>query len=175
MRSIEKCAVHPQTLLSKYSLDGMYTDTYRTEIQGHIPFTAYVFSFYTTTLFKVEAFILAHTVKRLSNDNQARELADGERNEFAAWRVEGRNENELLMCDMSGRTRSWFMVHHLGSEDNKRTQLYFGSAVVPKENPKTGESSLGFVFQALLGFHKIYSILLLYFAKQKLITSSKSG
>lgn len=171
MLSIEKCAVPPQVLLSKYSLDGMYADCYFTEVQGHIPFAAFVSTFYTTALFKIEAFILTYSVKRPSDDNQAQELADGKRNEFAAWKVEDRNKNELLMCDISGRTRSWFMVRHRDS----RTQLYFGSAVVPEKNKKTGRSSLGFVFKALLGFHKIYSVLLLYFAKRKLITSSKSS
>ncbi len=167
MLSIEKCALPTQSLLAKYSHDGMYADTYRTEIQGEILFDAYIFAFYTTVLFKIEQFILAHVLRLPSNDNQAKELADGARNEFAAWRVEARNDNELLMCDISGRTRSWFMVHHLGSENNKRTQLYFGSAVAPVINQKTGKSSLGFVFRALLGSHKIYSIFLLYFAKQK--------
>jgi hypothetical protein len=163
--SIEKCDIPPQALLSKYSLNGMYTDSYRTEIQGHIPFATFVFSFYTTALFKIEQFILALIARRPSNDGQAKELADGTRKEFAAWRVEGRNDSELLMCDMTGRTRSWFMVRHLDSEDNKRTQLYFGSAVVPRTDSKTGKPSLGFVFLALLGFHRVYSVLLLYFAK----------
>ncbi len=164
MPSIEKCTVPPQALLSKYLLDGTYTDSYRTEVQGHIPFPAFVFAFYTTALFKTEAFILAHSVKRPSNDDQARELADGVRNEFAAWKVEGRTENELLMCDISGRTRSWFMTTY----DHERTQLYFGSAVVPATDPGTGKTSLGFVFQSLLGFHKIYSYLLLYFASRNI-------
>ena len=168
MLSIEKCVLPTQSLLAKYSLDGTYVDSYRTEVRGHISLSIYVFAFYTTALFKIEQLILAHIAQRPSNDNQAKELADGARNEFAAWRVEDRNENELLMCDMSGRTRSWLMVHHLGVEDNKRTQLYFGSAVVPKMDQKNGKSSLGFLFNALLGFHKIYSILLLYLAKQKL-------
>ncbi|MFN3492271.1 MAG: hypothetical protein ACK40V_08645, partial [Anaerolineales bacterium] len=58
------------------------------------------------------------------------------------------------------RTRSWLMVENAGA----KTKLYFGSAVVPK---KRGED-LGFIFVLLLGFHQIYSILLLYFAKTKL-------
>jgi len=168
MLTIEKCTIPSQVLLSKYSLDGMYADSYRTEIQGHISLTVYVFAFYTTALFKLEQFILTYTARRPSNDTQARELADGTRNEFAAWTVESRNENELLMCDMLGRTRSWFMVIHLGMEDSQRTQLYFGSAVVPKKDQETGKTSLGSVFRALLGFHKIYSVLLLYSARTKL-------
>lgn len=169
MSTIEKCSVPPNSLLAKYCLDGFYADSYRTELQGHISLPKFVFAFYTTWLFKTEGFILTYTVQRPSNDAQARELADGRRNEFAAWSVEGRNENELLMCDMVGRTRSWFMVTHTGTPENARTQLYFGSAVVPRKDPKTGKSSLGFVYRSLLGFHKIYSVLLLYFARQKLL------
>jgi hypothetical protein len=162
MPSIKKCTVPPQTLLSKYVVDGTYTDSYRTEIPGHISLSTYVFAFYTTWLFKVEAFILKYTVKRPSDDAEAQELANGVRTKFAAWDVEGRTENELLMCDLMERTRSWFMVTH----ENDRTQLYFGSAVVPVKNPKTGKSSLGFLFLILLGFHQVYSYFLLYFASR---------
>jgi len=168
MLSIEKCAIPPQGLLSKYSLDGMYADAYRIEIKGKVILPVFVFAFYTTWFFKIEQFILAHFAKRPSNNLQAQELADGAINKFAIWSVESRNDNELLMCDIHGRTRSWFMVRHLGTQENTRTQLYFGSAVVPRNDPKTGKTSLGLVFQSLLGFHQIYSILLLYFAKQKI-------
>jgi len=168
MLSIKKCTVPSQALLSKYSLDGMYADSYRTELPGHIPLPIFVFAFYTTALFKLEQFILTYTIRRPSNNAQAKELANGIRNEFAAWTVESRSENELLMCDMIGRTCSWFMVDHSGVEGNARTQLYFGSAVVPRKDPRTGKTSLGFVYHSLLGFHKIYSVLLLYSAKMKL-------
>jgi hypothetical protein len=162
MRSIEKCAVPQNSFLSAYLIDGTYVDSYRTEIHGLVSLPVFVLAFYTTTLFKIEQLILKYIAKRPSSDIQAQELANGIRNQFAAWSVESRNENELLMCDMLGRTRSWFMVAHHEEE----TQLYFGSAVVPVTNPKTGKSSLGFVYHALLGFHKIYSFLLLYFASR---------
>jgi hypothetical protein len=148
MLSIEKCSVPAQSFLSKYSLDGTYADSYVTEVQGYIPFPTYVFAFYTTALFKVEAFILTYSVKRPSDDGQAQELADGSRNEFAAWNVEGRSENELLMCDMSGRTRSWFMVRHLDS----CTQLYFGSAVVPKKKQNNRNIVTRFYLHSIAGF-----------------------
>ena len=164
MLSIKKCTVPQNSLLAAYSRDGSYVDSYRTEIPGLISLPTFIKAFYTTALFKVEQLILKYTVKRPSNDMEAQELADGVRTKFAAWDVESRTENELLMCDMMARTRSWFMVTH----ENERTQLYFGSAVVPLKNPKTGKSSLGFLFLILLGFHQIYSYFLLYFAKLKI-------
>ncbi|HEX7718658.1 MAG TPA: hypothetical protein VF389_02530, partial [Woeseiaceae bacterium] len=87
---------------------------------------------------------------------------------FAAWQVEKRVENQLLLTDYMGNTRSWLMVAPVSSDGAGGTRLYFGSAVVPEVNAKTGERSLGFLFRALLGFHRIYSVVLLYSARARL-------
>jgi hypothetical protein len=165
MFSIEKYAVPANALLAKYSMDGTYTDCYATEIPGRISLAEFVFAFYTTFIFRLERLILKWMAAKLSVDSQARQLADGVSEKFAAWYVENRSENEILMCDFRGRTRSWLMVAQVS---NTRTRLYFGSAVVPIRNLKTGKLSLGLGFQALLGFHKAYSVLLLYSAKSRI-------
>jgi len=94
------------------------------------------------------------------------ELVQGDIDSFAAWNVEARKDNELLMCDFGGRARSWFMVNPINLSGGQ-TQLYFGSAVVPVRNPKTRELSIEFVYRVLLGFHQIYSVLLLQSAKTR--------
>ena len=162
---VEKCAIPANAMLAGYLTKGTYTDCYTTEIPGYISLAEFVFAFYTTFLFKLERFLLKWTVSKPSADAQARQLADNASESFAAWHVENRSENELLMCDFLGRTRSWLMVTPVSTAGDVGTRLYFGSAVVPKRNPKTGELSVGFVYQILLGFHKVYSILLLYSAK----------
>ena len=91
---------------------------------------------------------------------------------FAAWHVEKRSENQLLLSDLYGRTRSWLMVAPVETEKGAGTRLYFGSAVIPVQNSRTGKSTLGLRFRALLGFHKIYSEVLLSAAKQKLRAES---
>ncbi len=169
MFSIEKCAVPTDALLANYSVDGTYTDCYTTETPGRISFPEFIFAFYTTPLFKLERLILKWTVSKPSMDADARQLADGASDKFAAWNVEGRNENEILMCDFGGRTRSWLMAAPMNTSGGARTRLYFGSAVVPIRNSKTGESSLGFGVRALLVFHKVYSVLLLYFARSRIM------
>jgi hypothetical protein len=73
-----------------------------------------------------------------------------------------------LLTDMTGRTRSWLMVAPTGNGDSGGTQLYFGSAVVPVADLATGARRMGFVFGALLGFHKLYSRALLWSARRKL-------
>jgi hypothetical protein len=176
MYSVKSCSVPTHTLLDKYSsMDGAYVDCYSTEILGEVTFSEFIFAFYTTLLFKLERFILKLVVSKPSTDNQARQLSDGAGEKFAAWRVENRNENELLMCDFRGRTRSWLMTIPARTVNGPRTRLYFGSAIVPIQDPKTGEPSLEFGFQALLGFHKVYSVLLLYFAKSRINRQRSTG
>lgn len=125
-------------------------------------------AFYTTPLFKIERFILKVALAKGATDDQARQLGAGALDTFAAWRVEKRAENQLLLCDIFGRTRSWLMVESISSSAGPSTRLYFGSAVVPKRRPASGRAEMGFGFGALLGFHKLYSRALLYSARRRL-------
>lgn len=163
MFSISRCSLPANSLLTKYDTPGTYVDCYCAELPRQVPFPEYIFAFYTTPLFHLERFILKWVVAKPSTDFQARQLADGSCEDFAAWRVEDRNDHELLMCDFIGRTRSWLMA--VPTRSDTHTRLYFGSAVVPKTDPRTGKQTLGMGYQALLGFHKIYSVLLLSSAK----------
>ena len=165
MFSLEKCPVPDDSLLHQYSMNGAYVDCYATGYLGRVSLPEYIFAFYTTLPFKLERLILKLTVSKPSTDAEARQLSDGSIEEFAAWQVENRSENEILLCDFLGRTRSWLMAIPQSTTDGPRTRLYFGSAVVPTQNSKTEKRSLGFGFRALLGFHRIYSVLLLYAAK----------
>lgn len=160
MLSIEKCSAPENTFLKNYLINGNYVDCYTTTIDQQISFSEFVFAFYTTWLFKTERLILKLLVNKPSTDLQAKQLSNNEIEKFAAWTLEDRKDNQLLLCDFVGRTRSWFMVE----KDEAKTKLYFGSAVVPKK----GSEGLGFIFILLLGFHQIYSVLLLYFAKIKI-------
>ena len=162
MFSIEKCPPPENTLLEKYSINGNYVDCYTTTIDKQVSFPEFVFGFYTTWLFKTERLILKLLVNKPSTDLQAKQLSNTEIDRFAAWTVEDRSDNELLMCDFLRRTRSWFMAEKAGAG----TKLHFGSAVVPAK----GSESLDFGFRAMLGFHRMYSVLLLYVAKRKLLS-----
>ena len=157
-----------EALLKKYARDGAYTDCYATDVAGTITQAQFVAAFYTTAVFKLERFILKHAVSRPSTDEQARQLAAGAIDMFAAWHVEARCADQLLMCDFQRRTRSWLMVMPVREGNTVRTRLYFGSAVVPAMNAKTDRQSLGSVFRVLLGLHKIYSRVLLYSAQVRL-------
>ena len=168
MFSIKNCAPPKDALLNKYAYSGAYTDCYRTEVARVVTHEEYVAAFYTTLLFKLERIILKWAVSRPSSDAQAKQLANGAIDTFAAWQVEDRCENQLLLTDFQGRTRSWLMVAAVNTAGVESTQLFFGSAVTPVKNAETGKMSPGFMFSMLLGFHKCYSMLLLYSAKSNL-------
>jgi hypothetical protein len=131
MFSIQRCELTQGALLSKYQHGGAYADCYVTEAARRVSHAEYVEAFYTTILFKVERLLLSWLVSKPSTDVQASQLAAGTLSSFAAWSVEARSANQLLMSDFQGRTRSWLMVSSAENSDFEETRLYFGSAVVP--------------------------------------------
>ena len=156
---VEAGELPDDALLRKYLHSGGYADCYFIDVGHAISHAEYVEAFYTTFVFKLERLILAWFASRPSTDLQARELAAGTLDAFAAWGVEARAPDQLLLTDYLHRTRSWLMCVH--SADGQGTRLYFGSAVVHAVDRRTGEARMGIVFRALLGFHRLYSRILL--------------
>ena len=166
MTSIKPCEVPPRSFLRKYKDNNGYADCYVAEVTGAVSQAAFIEAFYTSGLFKVERTILKHLVSRPSTDAEAKQLANGGTDRFAAWRVEGRSASELLLTDFTGRTRSWLMAAPFDDGAiGVGTRLYFGSAVVAHRSRGGENAGMGWVFHALLGFHRLYSRLLLRAAK----------
>jgi hypothetical protein len=161
MPPVRACALPDDALLARYAGTGAYTDCYATDLARPVAQADYVEAFYVGRLFRLERWLLARFLHRPSTDAEAKALATGARDTFAAWHVEDRRADQLLLCDLAGRTRSWLMVAPHGAG----TRLYFGSAVVPRAG-RTG--GLGFAFHALAGFHTLYSRALLSAARSRL-------
>jgi hypothetical protein len=163
-------------LLRRYADAGAYTDCWATRVDGDVDLAAYVEAFYTGRVFKLERLLLRWFAARPSSDADAGRVARGEQAHFAAWSVEGRAGDQLLMCDMAARTRSWFMVAPGGdaragggaNASGGATRLYFGSAVVPRRDA-AGAPRMGGAFRALLGFHRVYSRVLLSAARARIL------
>ena len=146
-------------LHAKYAQTGAYTDCFSTEVPGRISQAQFVEAFYTTWVFKLERRILAWIIAKPSTDEEAKALAAAARDRFAAWTVEERTAGQLLMCDHLGHTRSWFMVMPCELAGGPATRLYFGSVVVPVRR---------FPYKVLIGFHRLYSRVLLSSARRRL-------
>jgi hypothetical protein len=166
MSSIQACELPEGALLRRYVDRGGYTDCYVTEFARLVHHAEYVAAFYTSAVFKLERLILAWLVAKPSTDAQAQELASGTLMSFAAWDVEAREPDQVLLRDFQGRTRSWLMSAPAPS--GQATKLFFGSAVVPIVDRGSGQRRMGFSYRALLGFHKVYSRVLLRAAVSRL-------
>ena len=167
MPAVRPCELPAHALLRRHLEGGGYADGYVTEVALPVSQAHYVEAFYTTWLFKLERRLLAWFVNKPSTDEGARELAGGSRSDFAAWHVEACEPAQLLMADFMGRTRSWLMCEAAG--DGAATRLYFGSAVLPITDRRTGERTMSRGFRLLLGFHKLYSRALLAAAARRVV------
>ncbi|MEM7503054.1 MAG: hypothetical protein AAF417_13455 [Pseudomonadota bacterium] len=168
MLSVTKDTLPAASLLRAYQQRGHYTDCYQAEVDRAVFLAEYIRAFYTTPLFRMERAILARAVSKPSTDGEADELAQGSAESFAAWHVEARDTNQLLMCDFRGQTRSWLMIEATAT----RTRLFFGSAVMLTETTKDAGSRMPLAYVALLPFHKLYSRALLSSARRKLVSSA---
>ena len=169
MFAVKPCPLPAEALLRKYVDSGDYTDCFCIEIDAPVTLTEFVFAFYTTRIFKLERRILGLLFDKASTDAGARRLADAEADSFAAWTVEMRRGNQLLLSDYAGQTRSWLMVSPPQAGPHGSTRLYFGSAIVKRKNATSGKKSLRPTFRLLLGFHRLYSRKLLRAAGLRLL------
>ena len=144
---------------------GNYGDCFSVSINQPVSLAEFVFAFYTTPLFRTERAILRVLAASPSTDDDVKQLLAGSRDTFAAWHLAARTETQLLMSDRFGKTRSWFRVTPL---DSGGTLLQFGSAVAAKRNGN-GQTGMSTGFHLLLGFHRLYSRMLLRSALRKLI------
>lgn len=136
-------------LLQRYATDtANYTDCYVKDVAGHVGLSDFIAAFYVTPLFKAERFVLKYAARRPSTEQDVIALVRGNADTFSAWTVEDRTDNQILLCDMGGHTRSWFMVTSVPNG----TRLFFGSAVVP---------GTGFAMRVLTPMHKLYARALL--------------
>lgn len=144
---------------------GKYGDCFSVSINQRVSLGEFVFAFYTTPLFRTERAILRVFAASPSTDDDARQLLAGSQDTFAAWQLAARTDTQLLMSDRYGKTRSWFRVT---PQDAGGTLLQFGSAVasVPGAD-ETARMSTG--FHLLLGFHRLYSRMLLRAALRRLL------
>ena len=168
MFSVKSGVLPEGALLSRYRESGAYTDCYFVDTGRAVSQADYIRAFYTTLPFRIERLILKWAISKPSTDEEANLLAEAKIHRFAAWYVEERHDDQVLLSDFRDRTRSWLMT--VASADS--TRLYFGSAVIPEVNTETNERRMGKRFSLLLAFHKLYSQVLLSAARRRLMRSA---
>lgn len=169
-QSIAETALPPKAFLRRFAEQGEYTDCFTTTVAIESSLPAFVEAFYTTGLFKTERVILKWLASLPSTDEEARAVAVGARDTFAAWNVRDRSEDQLLLIDVHERTGSWFMAETPGSG----SRLYFGSVVFRTEQTADGRK-LRWAYRSLLGFHRLYSRALLAAARSRLLRGPRAS
>jgi len=142
-QTVAPCLVPKSALLQHYVDKGSYVDCYTTDIAGPVTQAEFIEAFYTTPVFRLERLILRWAVWKPSADDEARALATGHSDSFAAWKVEGRTGNQLLLCDFLGRTRSWLMAERLKSQAARERDCTLGrrsSLAAPRGTDQRGLS-----------------------------------
>ncbi len=177
MPPIESCPLPLRSVLQPYAGGPGYADCYRADLPRRVSQAEFIEAFYSTGLFKLERRLLGWVARRPATDHDARQLSLGAVTVFSAWRVEAQTPAQLLLCDVTGRTRSWLMAVPADADAGREagvggTRLYFGSAVVPLRAGAGGRSGMGWGFHALLGFHRLYARLLLGAARSRLLQRS---
>lgn len=160
---VKACMPPDKALVMWYSEVGEYVDCFVIETGARVSLPQFVEAFYTSWLFKMERLVLTLATPP-SSDMQAAELAAGRRTSFAAWEVESRAVDQLLMRDFTGRTRSWFMVAPAAGG----TRLYFGSAITATPDRPGKSATIGPIFRVLVGPHRLHSRALLAAASRRL-------
>jgi hypothetical protein len=143
---------------------GVYTDCFQTELPKGGTLESYINAFFNTWLFRIERMILNTAAKKPASDEDIARLAQGTSNTMSAWQVERRDADQILLEVPQTPIRTWLMR----SGEGEKTQLYFGSAILPDAVDRNGNAKMPFLFHALLGFHKLYARALLFSAKRAL-------
>jgi hypothetical protein len=171
------------SLLCAYRDRGAYTDCYTLDVAddvaggvtGGVSLERFITAFYQSRAFRLERFILALLLGMKSSDAEAAQLGAGSLDRFAAWSVEARRDDQILLCDYQTRTRSWLMVLPiLDAAGTPATRLHFGTAVTQVDESRAASAFAGFVFWALLWFHKAYARVLLAGVRQGVKKGRKS-
>lgn len=161
MPDVTPVPVPMDALLLRYvGQAGCYTDCFAATLPKVVTLPEFITAFYTTWLFGLERAVLTVALRRRIRDSDVAALAFGATDRFAAWTVEARQDDQILLCDITGGTRSFLAVD---TTANGGTRLLFGSAVVPS---KSGELSR--VVKLLTPLHQFYSRSLLRTACHKL-------
>ncbi|MBM3388336.1 MAG: hypothetical protein FJY26_02345 [Betaproteobacteria bacterium] len=144
--------------LARYAQRPHYADHFYASVPGEISIREWTEAFFCSDLFRSERFLLNRFVSEKATDVTAHALGAGASENFSAWRVEQRDQGQILL--QFSMTRTWLAVQRCtaAGESNKlSTRLYLGSAVL-------GAFELtiaALLLRATLASHRAYSRALL--------------
>ncbi len=159
--------IPPQSAFARYlEVPGAYADCYAIKVKGAAKLEGYTNAFFSTWLFRLELLVLRLFGSSNVTEQDRENLARGASDQFGLWRVETRDQDEMVLSVGDGPIRTWLRVQP-DRDDPSATLLVFGSAVLPRHQNRDGTQRLDRITQALTPIHQAYSILLLRAAAQR--------
>jgi hypothetical protein len=171
MSNITEAKIPLGSLTNSYANAGAFVDCYYVDIPKEVTLEHYLEAFYTTPLFKVERTLLSVITCKFALDIEAKALSLGHSERYSIWTVEKRISDQIILRDVTKKTRSWLMVQKPSASKSETTRLMFGSVVIPKEITENGQGKFGILFHGLSRFHRRYSRALLNAAYKRLLKS----
>ncbi len=164
MFNVAPCPIPNTTFLEDLThREGNYTDCFVTDISEGVSISEFISAFFGSPVLRLERRLLA-LISAKSTAADVAAVANGTGTKIALWTVDQRDDTQIILKAASGGIRTWMMVSRTSEET---TRLYFGSALVP-EASENGEIKLRFSTRALMGFHKLYSRIVLWSARKQL-------
>ncbi len=159
MTHVEKTAIPLDSFMSAYKqIDGCSADAFRGYLEFPVTLEALITAFFGSPIFTLERLLLKSIGQANTSRSDITGLAAGTQEKFAAWKVEDRNESEVILKVGSSPIRSWLMARPDG---DGKTAIYFGSAVLPQTTNRNSKPQVGSSFRFFMGVHNFYSCLLL--------------
>lgn len=158
MARITALPLPPDSLLARHMIADDYGDCFAAEVAGAVPLERFIAAFYSSRAFTPERLFL-RLIGRGADAGDIAALAEGRSARFAAWTVEAREEDQILLRDFMGETRSWLKVEP--HPEGTATRLLFGSGV-GRSKGESKRSPIGrAIFAALTPLHRLYARALL--------------
>ena len=159
-------------LVERYASRGDYVDCFAVDVSGAVSISELVDAFFGSRAFEPERRILRALGRSSPIDSTG--LTTGTQERPAAWTVEARSANQVLLCDFLSFTRCWLMVE-VSPDDAARSRLYFGTAFARTRNPSAANFALRLVFSVLRPLHSAYAKILLNGAAARLRSRRAAG
>jgi len=143
MPAIEPRPLPADSLLARLRGPECYRDAFCAEVPGRVTLAAFIAAFYGSGAFLPERLAL-HAIGRSGGRAEAAALAEARAGRFAAWTVEAREADQILLRDFRDFTCSWLQAEPRG----QTTRLWFGSGLRHPERT---------VARALVPVHRWYA------------------
>lgn len=143
MPAIEAMPLPGISLLARRRGPECYRDALRAEVPGRVSLAELIAAFYGGGAFLPERLAL-RLIGRGAGRAEIAALAEGRTTRFAAWTVEAREPDQILLADFQDFTCSWLWAEPLANG----TALWFGSGVRRPERA---------VVQRLMPVHRWYA------------------